>query len=157
AEAHHNLGLVFRARGEVPAALDHYRTAVRLKPDYIDARLNLALALLLSGDYAAGWPEYEWRWETEERKASRRAFAQPMWSGEDCGGRTVLLHGEQGYGDALQFIRYAPLLAARGARVIVECQRELKRLLAPVAGIETLVAQGEPLPDFELHCPLLSL
>jgi hypothetical protein len=113
---------------------------------------------LLSGDFKHGFAEYEWRWESEQLRANKRNFPQPLWRGqESVAGKTVLLHAEQGMGDTIQFCRYAPLLAERGARVILEVQKPLRELLSTLAGVAQVVSAGDPLPDFDMHCPLLSL
>ena len=111
----------------------------------------------LAGDFAAGWAKFEWRWLKRGADAKREC-ARPLWLGEqDVAGKTVLLHAEQGFGDTIQFCRYAPLLAERGARVVLEVQPGLKSLLSGLAGVQQVVARGERLPDFDFHCPLLSL
>lgn len=158
ADAYNNLGETRKLQGQIDAALACYQQALALQPNHAAANWNHALTLLLIGDYVEGWKKYEWRWQgaTGYWKA-RRQFAQPQWSGEDIAGRTILLHAEQGLGDALQFIRYAPLVAERAGRVIVECPRPLERLFAGVQGIHQLVVQGDELPPFDVHCPLLSL
>ncbi|MFN3658354.1 MAG: tetratricopeptide repeat protein [Pseudolabrys sp.] len=138
-------------------ALASYDRALALQPDMPAAHWNEATLRLLTGDYARGWQEYEWRWTREAMAHARRDFAQPRWRGEDVAGRTVLLHSEQGFGDAIQFCRYASLLAERGARVIVEVERPLQRLVATLPGPVQVVAKGEPLPAFDLHCPMMSL
>lgn len=84
-------------------------------------------------------------------------FAQPLWDGSDISGRTILVYSEQGLGDTIQFIRYASLVAERGIKVIVECQSELKSLIERVEGVEYVIARGDRLPEFDAHCPLLSL
>jgi hypothetical protein len=112
---------------------------------------------LLRGEYAEGWREFEWRWRggtAEEIKL--RGFAEPQWQGEDVAGKTLLLHAEQGFGDTLQFCRYASLVGAT-ARVILEVQPPLVRLCSGLAGVARVVARGEPPPAFDLHCPLMSL
>lgn len=108
------------------------------------------------GDFVRGWQEYEHRWTLSENHGRQREFAAPRWQGGELAGRTLLLHAEQGLGDTLQFVRYAPLLVRRGARVIVLCQPPLKRLLMEMEGI-SVVADDEPLPEFDLQLPLLSL
>ena len=112
---------------------------------------------LYLGDFAAGWRGYEWRWGGVMAK-ERRKLTAPLWLGEgDVAGKTILLHAEQGFGDAIQFVRYAPLLAARGARVLLEVQPQLVRLLSGSAGVAQVLPRKAPLPPFDLHCPLLSL
>jgi hypothetical protein len=129
---------------------------VSQRPDYADAHFNLAASLLLVGQFDEGWREYEWRWKQEKKKPHLRGFSQPLWDGGDIGDRILLLHAEQGLGDTLQFCRYVPAIAA-GRRVVLEVQRPLVPLLAGLPGLERIVAQGDPLPPFDLHCPLLSL
>jgi tetratricopeptide (TPR) repeat protein len=156
-EAYSNLGTALRAQGRLDEAVASYRESVGLKPDYPEAHSNLAMALLARGDMAEGWAEYEWRWKTPHMLKARRDFAQAQWHGEPAAGRTLLIHAEQGLGDTLQFCRYAPLAAASGLRVILEVPRSLVRLLCSLPGIDQVVAQGEALPQFDLHCPMLSL
>jgi hypothetical protein len=104
-----------------------------------------------------GWVEYEWRWFWENLTSARRNFWQPIWRGEAAEDRTLLIHAEQGFGDALQFCRYAPLAAARGFRVILEAPAALIGLLGSLPGIDRLIRTGDELPPFDLHCPMLSL
>ncbi|HEY0836689.1 MAG TPA: tetratricopeptide repeat protein [Azospirillum sp.] len=155
--AYYNMGNAFQAQGDLDRAIASFQQAVERDAEYVDAHWNLSLALLSRGDFDEGWRRYEWRWRN--RNTPPRDFAQPQWAGEDIAGRTILLHAEQGLGDTLHFVRYAPLVAARGARVILEVQPPLVRLLAPMAGqgVERVIAKGDPLPDFDVHCPLLSL
>jgi tetratricopeptide (TPR) repeat protein len=153
-----NLGVALQNKQKIDEAVSAYQKAIGLDPDYIDAHWNLSLALLLSGRFREGWKEYEWRLKKKEHIYHGRRFTRPLWDGlSDISGYTILLHAEQGLGDTIQFIRYALLVAQRGARVVVECQEELKPLLQNVGGIQTVVAYGEQLPEFDMHCPLLSL
>jgi tetratricopeptide (TPR) repeat protein len=139
-------------------ALVEYDRVLALDPDNIATHFTKSFVYLQSGDFERGWPEYEWRWREEQVGAHKRAFAQPLWLGEESiEGKTILLHAEQGLGDTLQFCRFATFVKARGARVIVEAQAPLKSLLSKVAGVDEVVAQGAPLPPFDVHCPLLSL
>jgi tetratricopeptide (TPR) repeat protein len=156
-QVHNNLGLVLRQKGQVKQGLVHYRQALKLNPGDADARVNLAMALLADGDLAAGWREYEWRLKKPHRITSIRPFTQPQWQGEPGGGRTLLIHPEQGYGDTLQFCRYAPRAAARGFRVVLEVQKPLARLMRSLAGVAQVVARGEDLPPFDVHSPIMSL
>ncbi len=155
AEAHNNLGVALAELGRLTQAAACYEHALRLKPDYADAHLNLAYSWFFREDFEAGWPEYEWRWKRPG--FSRPAFRQPLWDGTRIQGRTILLFAEQGLGDTLQFIRYAPLVKQRGAKVIVQCQAPLVRLLATCSGIDRLVFEGAAIPPFDVQAPLLSL
>jgi hypothetical protein len=110
---------------------------------------------LLKGDFQRGWAEYQWRWKTKQ--APQRGFSQPLWDGQPLEGRTILLHAEQGLGDTIQFVRYAALVKRLGGTVVLECPKPLLPLLATFAGIDQLVGQGDELPAFATHAPLLSL
>ncbi len=132
--------------------------AVVASPKFAEARFEASLAQLTLGDFRNGWEAYEARWATGAFAAQRRTFTAPLWLGDQpLDGKTILLHAEQGFGDTIQFIRYAPALAALGARVILEVQPELVGLLSQVVGITTVLPRGEPLPAFDCHCPLMSL
>jgi tetratricopeptide (TPR) repeat protein len=152
-----NLAFALQENGRPNEAIPYYQKSLQLNPGYATAHWNMSLALLLTGNFKEGWKEYEWRWETEYLISSRRNFHQPLWDGSDIKDRTILLHAEQGIGDTIQFIRYAPLVNQFGARIIFECYKELTSLLQGVNGIERVVIHGEELPEFDVHCPLLSL
>lgn len=157
-DAWNNLGLTLVDMKLHDEALQSYERALALNADWAEAHWNYALCLLQMGRLEQGWREYEWRWQRHRIQASQRSFAQPLWLGEfPLEGKTILLHAEQGLGDTLQFCRYAPLVAAMGARVILEVPKELMRLLTTLAGVAELVEQGQPLPAFDFHAPLLSL
>ena len=110
---------------------------------------------LLVGDFHDGWQELEWRWKTEQQRPKN--FTQPLWQGEQLHGRTILLHAEQGFGDTIQFIRYASLVKRLGATVVRRMSPPLLPLLASYRGIDQLVGQGNDFPPFDVHGPLLSL
>src|SRR5262249_46945800 len=118
---------------------------------------NLAVVWLLLGKFAEGWPEYEWRWRCKRFAVAARPFRQPLWDGSRLDGRTILVHTEQGYGDILQFVRYAALVKQRGGTVLLASPAALPPLLASCAGLDRLLPQGMPLPAFDVHAPLLSL
>ncbi|MBV8132837.1 MAG: glycosyltransferase family protein [Alphaproteobacteria bacterium] len=155
-EVFFNLGLVLRAQGHLDEAVTHYRRAVALRPDFAEAHTNIGQALLLSGRFEEGWKEYEWRWKTNQMSGETRDFSAPVWNGEAIGDRVILLHAEQGFGDTLQFCRYVPLLSD-SARIVLEVHPPLVRLLSRLRGVLEIVARGDRLPPFDLHCPLLSL
>ncbi|PWC53915.1 hypothetical protein TSO221_09280 [Azospirillum sp. TSO22-1] len=155
AAPHNNVGNVLKALGRVEEAEQAFAAAVARAPQDPLVRLNHALALLTLARFEEGWEAYEARWQTGMVRP--RGFTQPQWAGEPLEGRTILLHAEQGMGDTLHFVRYGPLVAARGGRVLLEVQKPLLRLMRGVPGIERVVAQGDPLPEFDLHAPLLGL
>jgi tetratricopeptide (TPR) repeat protein len=152
--AHNNLGLVLQDQGRVEDAIAEYRVAACLAPDPA-IRWNLALAQLQNGEYAAGWRDHEWCYGTA--LFARREFSAPAWTGESIEGQTILLYADQGRGDAIQFIRYAPRVKARGATVILECQPELANLFETAPGIDRVIAKGESAPPFDFHAALRSL
>ena len=155
AEAHSNLGNALNDQGKLDEAAACYRRALELMPDFAEAHWNRALLWLLTGDFAQGWPEYEWRWR--RKQAPRRPFPAAPWDGRPLDGKTILLHTEQGLGDTIQFIRYAALLRQSGARVIVACQKALLQVLKSCPGIDLLVPETAPAPAFDAHVPLMSL
>lgn len=158
ADAWNNLGLTFVDMNRHADALACYERALALSPTAAETHWNRALCLLQRGELAAGFAEYEWRWQRKRIAPSRRAFDAPLWLGDaPLAGKTILLHAEQGLGDTLQFCRYAARVAALGARVLLEVQPELTRLLAGLKGVAELVTAGETLPVFDYHSPLLSL
>ena len=158
AEALNNRGFALRNLKRHQQALENFHRAQAVKADYADAHWNEGLCRLLIGDFAVGWEKYEWRWKKEPQIHSLRNFKQPLWLGkEDLNNKTILLHSEQGLGDTLQFCRYAGQVAALGAKVILEVQPSLKLLLNALEGVATVLSQGENLPYFDCHCPLLSL
>lgn len=148
-----NCGNALAALGRIAEAEGHYRRALQIAPDEAETHYNLGLALLLDGRFRDGWDEYEWR--SRRRGARTRSVPAPLWSGEPLGGRVLLVHAEQGFGDTIQFCRFIRLLD--GERLVLEVPRPLVRLVATLPGIESVVASGEPLPPFDLHCPMLSL
>jgi len=153
-----NKGHVCADRYQFDAALSCYAAAAGLPTLRPEAEFCASLVRLRLGQFAQGWRDYEWRWQQAHWAPQRRDFGAPLWLGkEPLAGRTILLHAEQGFGDTLQFVRYAGLVAARGATVLLEVQASLKPLLSGIAGIAQIFARGEPLPRFDLHCPLMSL
>lgn len=156
-EPYINLGNILQAKGFPDEALACFQKAVQLSPNSAYTNYNLSLALLLSGNFREGLQKYEWRRKIKDLLYLQPDFSQPLWDGSDITGRTVLLLGEQGFGDIIQFIRYAPLVAQRNAKVIVVCHKELTSLIQNTDGISRVVGYGQQLPEFDVYCPLLSL
>ena len=152
-----NRAIALRRLERPHEALLSAKRALAAQPDFAPARFVDATVRLYLGEFAGGWRGYEWRWGGT-MAGQRRKFAAPLWRGEgDIAGKTMLLHAEQGFGDTIQLVRYAPLLVARGARVVLEVQPQLVRLLSGVAGVAQVLPRQAPLPPFDMHCPLLSL
>jgi tetratricopeptide (TPR) repeat protein len=157
AEAYSNLGNALRDLGCIEKAVAVCQAALRIRPNFAEAHFNESMSRLALGDFAVGWPKYEWRWHGGSKRMKPRRFTQPEWRGEDIAGSTVLLHTEQGLGDHIQFCRYASLVSARGGKVLLETPQRLLRILSRLAGVDQLVIPGDPLPDFDVHCPIMSL
>jgi tetratricopeptide (TPR) repeat protein len=158
AEAHANRGVTLYDLKRFDEALASYDQAIALRPDYADAHFFKSLSSLVTGDFERGWTGYEWRHRAPAARLTERVFHQPLWLGKgDIAGKTILLHSEQGFGDTIQFSRYVPLVAARGARVLLEVEEPLCELVNGLAGPVQVIAKGDPLPDFDLRCPLPSL
>ena len=150
-------GLLF-ALGRGAEALECYAQALAREPDMPRAQFDMAMHRLALGDLPAGWAQYEWRWKVRDFPGRQRDLPRPLWLGQqDIAGKRLLLHAEQGLGDTIQFCRYAALAAARGAEVLLEVQPSLAKLMRGLAGPATILSHGDALPDFDLHCPLLSL
>jgi len=157
AEASLNLGYLLEQEGDWRGAAARYRQSIAARPDDAGAHFNLALNLLAGGDFAAGWREYEWRLRLPALAPHWPFQGRPRWNGEALDGRTILLYTEQGFGDALQFVRFAPLVAARGGRVLLACQPKLRQLFAAIPGVSGVVSGDDPTPPFDVCCSLLSL
>src|SRR5579883_912096 len=155
-EAHNNIAIALVQLGRDDEALKHYDEALRLRPEYPEARMNRSLIWLASGDFARGWPEYEWRFKVRPMKNG--GPPGPRWKGESIEGKTLLLTAEQGLGDSVQFIRYAPLAKERGARVVFDCPEVLASLIATCPGVDQVFSRNKPPgPVYNFHIPLLSL
>jgi hypothetical protein len=150
-----NIGTVLYREERWAEAICWYNKAIALSPDFAYARFARACVWLRQGNFEQGWPEYEWRWRCAD--APRCRFMQPQWDGSPLAGRTILLHAKGGLGDALHFIRYAPLVKERGGTVIVECLGRVAPLLADWPSIDRLVVTGTALPPFDVQASLMSL
>ena len=157
-EAHNNLGNALVKLFQHEEALKSYDHALALDPGYVEAYWNKALALLQLGWYSEGWVLHESRWAKPSFQPIVRNFPQPIWDGSfSIAGKTLLLHAEQGLGDTVQFVRYVAKVQALGARIVLEVQAPLVPLLDGLFFVEALIKQGDPMPPFDCHCPLMSL
>lgn len=158
ADAHNNRGLVLRDLGRLDEAVTSFSQAIAQDSLHADAHLNMGSTLLLNGDFQRGWELYEWRWKTKGTNQIIPNFDKNMWMGSPAlENKTILIHGEQGLGDALQFCRYLTQLKNRGARVLLAVHHSLRALLETLDGVDAFINKGEALPSFDYHCPLLSL
>jgi len=155
ADAFFNLGLALREIGETDEALVCFAKTLAMDPDHTGCHWDRALTLLQNGDFKEGFEEYEWRWKMDGNPP--RDFSQPEWDGSDLGGKTILLHTEQGYGDMIQFARYFPLVKERGGTIIVEAQPLLSRLFSTIEGVGQVVNAGAEIPNFDVYAPMMSL
>lgn len=139
-------------------AIELLRQAAKLSPDDPFVHFNLALILLEAGQYSEGFLEYEWRWQLPDFSTRRRNFSKPAWDGSDLKGRTILIYTEQGLGTNIQFVRYVPLIAQAGGKIILQCPPSLARLFATVPGVFRVNAGSEQSEDtFDVHAPMASL
>jgi tetratricopeptide (TPR) repeat protein len=155
-----NLGSALRELGRLDEALAHYRRAVELKQDYPEGQMNYAMALLAAGQWGPGWQRYEARLDPRiQTPVSHLRTALPPWQGEPLRGRRILVHGEQGLGDMLQFCRFVPLLESQGAGVYLLTDRALARLLRHSLGLAgPVLSEGDPVPQgLDFQVSLMSL
>jgi len=160
ADAYNNLGMVYKQNAQLDDAINYFQKALEINPNFAEAHMNLALALLLSGQLKRGWEEYAWRWGLEDALSNVCHSYIPIWEGSNIKGHTILLHAEQGFGDTIQFIRYAPLVAKLGANVIVDSPKELMALIKSIEGIKQVIWREEWDEDqmnIDMRCPLLTL
>jgi tetratricopeptide (TPR) repeat protein len=155
-----NRGLLLQDLNQLPEAIASFDRALDLNPQFAKAHLNRGYALLLAGEFAAGWAEHEWRWRLAQLDLPRYRLDRPeaTWTGQqELHGKVILLYAEQGLGDTLQFCRYVPLVADRGATVVMRVPAALRAVLGSLAGVAELCDQEEALPHFDWHCSLMSL
>jgi Flp pilus assembly protein TadD len=150
-----NLAVVLQLFGGYDEALSTFERALAIDPHHVTTLINMSLLLLLRGDYARGFELYEARRQLPQ--VPRPSSTQPEWQGEEFEGKTILLHSEQGLGDTIQALRYVPLVAARGGRVVVRLPRPLVRLAASLPNEVVVTPLNAPTPAFDVWCPMLSL
>ncbi|WP_019503036.1 tetratricopeptide repeat protein [Pseudanabaena sp. PCC 6802] len=161
--AHYGLGLCYKSLNQLDRAIAAFQQSVFCDPKYTDAHVALGLTLLLAGNFAPGWQEYEWRWDAIDiAKESPHLFPEPVWDGSDFRDRTLLIYAEQGHGDLIQFIRYVPLVRDKGGRVLLACPQELISLCACLEEIQLILWDREKALErdklaFDIRVPLLSL
>ena len=156
-EAHNNMGNVLMDLDRFEAAALSYAKAIVLKPDEPGAHKNLGIISLLLGDFETGWPEYSWRRLEDDPTFNVRNYKPPFWDGEDLTGKTIFVYPEQGMGDTIQFVRYLPMLRQRGGRVAFDIPLPMARLMWDLDGIDVALKDGDTLPPFDYHIPLLEL
>ena len=157
ADAHSNRGLLLQSMNRIEEAAASMDRAIELNPNLAPAYLNKALLLLAKGDYESGWMLHEWRRKCAPKKYDR-TFTQPLWLGDQpLAGKTLLVFDEAWFGDMLQFCRYVPMIEALGAKVILQVPQPLVELMKTLSQDVVVVANGEPLPDFDYQCPIMSL
>jgi hypothetical protein len=157
ADAHYELGATLYQQGHVVEAMECCRHAIELEPNHANAHCKLGSAYMLLGDWAIGWAEYEWRLRDREHHQVPHRLAPRRWHGEPLAGARILIHAETGFGETLQYVRFVPMVAARGGRVVLEVQPELDRLLAGYPTTDAVMPRGASIPDCIWHCPLVSL
>jgi tetratricopeptide (TPR) repeat protein len=159
AETYSNQGVTYNELKRYENALVSYDRAIQLKPDYAEAYLNKSLLKILLGEYEEGWSLYEWRWKGSQQKDFIRNFKQPLWLGEESiKDKKILIHIEQGLGDVIQFCRYIPMIEALAPKqIIFEVPKSLVSILSTIKSKFSVVEQGVPIPEFDIHCPIMSL
>jgi hypothetical protein len=156
ASAFNNYGNVLRECGDPAGAVPFLQRSIQLAPDHPTAQFNLAVAYLLAGDYTRGWPQYETRWNYEHLAGTLPKFDQPRWTGQDIQDQTVLIIGEQGHGDSIQFVRFLADIKARGARTVLVADPVLIPLFKG-SNVDNMIAFGEELPAFDYWTPIMSI
>ncbi len=157
AQAHSNRGVALKAQHHIAAALKSFDLAIAIDPKYAQAYWNKAVTLLLDGQYEKGWQLFEWGWQAKQRGPQRHTEL-PLWTGiYPLKGKNILLHAEQGYGDVIQFCRYAKTVHDLGATVWLEVPSSLVDLMQTLEGVHAIIPAGQPIPEVDFHCPLMSL
>jgi len=157
-QAYNNRGFAYRELGRFNDAIKDFIKSSKINGQFHEGYWNASLGLLAIGEYEKGWRLYEYRWSSASFTSPRRNFPAPIWLGkESLNGKTILLHSEQGLGDTLQFCRYVPLVEKLGGQVILEVEKPLIGILQSLSRKVQIIEKSTPLPDFDYHCPLMSL
>jgi tetratricopeptide (TPR) repeat protein len=154
---HNNIGTIMNDRGLIDQAIWHFRKSLEIQPDFAVAKWNLGLLALAKGDFREGWPGYEMRWEANSIAKPPRYNEQPVWDGSDPAGKRILLDCEQGFGDAIQFARFVPILARHGAKPMIACPPVLNRLFKTLSGVEDVISPPTEIGPFDAQIPLMSI
>jgi hypothetical protein len=150
-----NLGIVLRHLGKRGEALEVFERAYQLEPGHSEICWDLAIERLLHGDLKQGWTLYESRWKLPDK--AMRNFNKPLWNGKEFKRKKLLIHTEQGFGDFIWAMRFLPYVKALGGEVVLECKPELRRLLNNLDGVDKIVTIHDPVPEYDLHCPIMSV
>ena len=154
----HNRAVVKSLQNKYHEAINDFDEAIKVKSDYADAYFYKSIIQLQKGDYINGWRNYEWRWNIKNFSSPIRDFKKPCWDGkQSLNNRSILIHGEQGLGDQIQFIRFIALVKKLTSKVYLEVDKRLVKLFKDSNILDNIFAAGEQLPEFDYHCPLLSL
>jgi hypothetical protein len=152
-----NYGNVLRECGDPEGAIPFLQRSIQLDPTNITAQFNLAVAYLLMGDYARGWPQYEVRWKYEHLNGLLPNLPQPRWTGQDLKDKTILVMAEQGHGDNIQFIRFIGDLASRGAKVLLQVNKSLIPLFQSLSQISQIYGPNDSVTEFDYWTPIMSI
>jgi tetratricopeptide (TPR) repeat protein len=151
------LGTIHHQLGQIDKAIEYFKKALSIQPDFPLAQWNLGVLQLLKGDFREGWLGYESRWKANSILLPARYSLERIWDGRELKNRRIVIDCEQGFGDCIQFIRYTPLIAQRGGKPIVTAFPELRRLFRTVPCLDEIICPPEEIPPFDLQCPLASL
>lgn len=157
AGAQYNLGVIQYDRMEIDAAITQARRALELDPGMASAHFELSEALLLSGQFAEGWAEYEWRFDLPNSPRLLPHTDKKLWDGKPMADGTLVLIGDQGFGDTIQFCRYIPEVAKLCPNLVMACSSEMQPIVMQQAGITRYADRWENVPDFAAYCPLSGL
>ena len=156
ADAYSNLGAIYKENKEFDRAMFYYQKALALNPEHTNAQFDIALMELSKGHYESGWSGYEYRLKMNELLAKTDVYTSPLWQGESLQNKTIILQTEQGFGDTIMFIRYAPYFKELGAKIIVRTRLELMALFRSIQEVDEIICEEDPLPEHDFYLPLLS-